>query len=231
MPRLSILRLLPVIALLFLSACATKTRPTAEFPGHEIQTVQSPVAISVKTAERSIGGRGFLVFRHPDQFHLAVLSPFGFTLVEMYSDGEQLTCLIPSKEIAYRGLLSELPERGGLKSWALIKWVIERPPVAGPSLGAREIITADGRREQIFFNSKGLVQRKVTADGDEASYGTYRQINGVAFPEFIEMANRSGDRVKITFDDPEVNEPLEDAALIPRLENYTILPLSQFKSF
>ncbi|ACM20277.1 outer membrane lipoprotein LolB, putative [Geotalea daltonii FRC-32] len=229
-PRFPMLKYLTILLMLFSTACATISRPTAvPAPGKEIETVQSPVSVTVKTAQRSVGGRGYLVFRHPDQFHMAILSPFGFTIMEMYSDGERLTCIIPSRDVAYQGLLSELPEQGGLKNWGLIKWVVERPPVAGPSLGATEIVMADGRREQIFFDSKGLVQRKVTEDGDEAVYQSYRDVNGVAFPESIEMINRNGDRVKIAFDDPEVNEPVEEAALKPRLENFTLLPLSEFR--
>ncbi|WP_243373291.1 lipoprotein insertase outer membrane protein LolB [Geotalea sp. SG265] len=227
---MKIVKCLPLLAMILVTACATVPRPAAiPAPGKEIETVQSPVSVTVKTAKRSIGGRGFLVFRHPDQFHMAILSPFGFTVMEMYSDGERLTCIIPSKDVAYQGLLSDLPEQGGLKNWGLIKWVVERPPVAGPSLGAREIVMADGRREQIFFDSHGLVQRKVTEDGDEALYKGYRDVNGVAFPETIEMINRNGDRILIAFDEPEVNQPVEEAALKPKLDNVTVLPISEFR--
>lgn len=230
MLHIKIMKYLLLPALLFTGACATIPRPAAiPTPGKDIETVQSPVSVTVKTAKRSVGGRGYLVFRHPDQFHMAILSPFGFTVMEMYSDGERLTCIIPSKDVAYQGLLSDLPEQGGLKNWGLIKWVVERPPVAGPSMGAREIVMADGRREQIFFDSHGLVQRKVTEDGDEALYKGYRDVNGVAFPETIEMINRNGDRVQIAFDEPEINQPIEDAALKPRLDSLTVLPLSQFR--
>lgn len=224
------LKVLLVSAMLLLSACATISKPKAiVVPGKDIETVQSSVAVNIQTPQRSVGGRGYLVFRHPDQFHLAILSPFGFSMLEMYSDGDALTCLIPSRNIAYKGILSDLPEQGGLKSWGLLQWVVERPPVAGPSLGAREIVMADGRKEQIFFDNNGLVLRKLTEDGDEASYKGYRTINGVAFPEAIEIVNRDGNRLKITFEEPEVNEPVEDAVLRPRLDGFAIRPLTEFK--
>jgi hypothetical protein len=35
--------------------------------------------------------------------------------------------------------------------------------------------------------------------------------------------------VKIIFDDPQINQPVEDSALVPNLEGYTVLPLAEFK--
>jgi len=224
--------LLSLMMLLFVSACATVAKPlSGRVPGREAETLQSPITISVKNGERSIGGRGYLIFKHPDRFHLAVLSPFGLTLFEVFSDSERITCIIPSKQIAYSGLLSELPDEGAMKSWGMMKWVVERPPVAGPSLAALEITASSGRRERIFFDSNGLVQRKVTEDGDEVVYNGYQNINGVPFPASIEIVNRRGDTVKILFDEPEINQPVEDAALKPNLEGITVLPLADFKGF
>jgi hypothetical protein len=218
--------------LLSVSACATVAKPlSGRVPGREAETLQSPIAISVKSGERSMGGRGYLIFKQPDRFHLAVLSPFGLTLFEVFSDSKRITCLIPSKQIAYSGLLSELPDQGVMKSWGMMKWVVERPPVAGPSLAALEITAGSGRRERIFFDSNGLVQRKVTEDGDEVVYNGYQNINGVPFPASIEINNRGGDTVKIVFDEPEINQPVEDAALKPNLEGITVRPLADFKGF
>jgi hypothetical protein len=51
----------------------------------------------------------------------------------------------------------------------------------------------------------------------------------VPFPGVIEFTDRNGLRVKVTFDEPEINKPLEDTALTPNLEGVTILPLANFK--
>ena len=228
----SISRFFMLVAIFLFAGCATIRKPLSGIvPGRETETLQSSISISIKTAERSTGGRGYLIFKQPDRFHLAVLSPFGSTLLEVFSDSERLTCLIPSEQTAYSGLFSELPDRGALNSLALMKWVIERPPLSAPLSGPMEIPMADGRTERIYFDQNGLVQRKVSGDGDEVVYKDYQNVNGVAFPASIEFCNRRGDTVRIVFDEPEINQAVEDVALTPNLQGITVLPLTEFKGF
>jgi hypothetical protein len=222
-----------VPALLFLLAgCAAPARPPLSdlVPGREVETLQSPVSLSIKTATRSIGGRGYLIFKRPDRFHVAVLSPFGLTMADIYSDGKQLTCVIPSRQTAYTGLMSELPDRDGLRAWSMMRWVVEPSPAAGPAL-TRENVNGSGVRERLFYDVQGFLERKETEEGDQVSYRDYRNINGVALPESIELGNRKGDRVRIVFDDPEVNKPVEEGALKPNLEGLNVLPFSSFRGF
>ena len=219
----------------FLSAvvagCAAVPKPLAGLvPGKEVETVQSAVAISIRTPEGNRGGRGFLVFKSPDRFHLAILSPFGLTLVDVFSDGDRLTCLIPSKDTAYSGLLSELPAREGLRSWALMRWVVEKTPIAGPAT-ERDHLTAAGRREKVYYDSRGLVVRKETEDGDRVEFEDYHAYDGVAFPSVIELATADGEDVRLTFDEPELNKPVDASVLAPQLEGVTVLPFSAFKGF
>ncbi|KAF0219588.1 MAG: hypothetical protein FD174_1843 [Geobacteraceae bacterium] len=222
-----------LISVIILAAgCATVPKPELlPTPGKEVETLQSPIVISVKTPERSMGGRGYLIFKHPDRFHLVILSPFGLTLFEVFSDGERITCAVPSKNTAYSGLVSELPDRGGMKSWGMMQWAVARPKVLGPVTGSRESVTPDGRKELVYFDEQGLLQRKVTEDGDQVVYLDYQSINGVAFPGTIELSNWRGDTVKITFDEPEINEPVEDSALAPDLDGMTVLPFTAFQGF
>ena len=219
-------------ALLLFAGCAAAPRQplTGLVPGREVETLQSALSISLKTADRSMGGRGFLIFKRPDRFHIAVLSPFGPTLADIYSDGERLTCVIPSRQTAYSGLISELPDRDGLKAWAMMRWVVERTPVAGPSL-VREQINRSGVRERLYYDEQGLLERKETEEGDRVVYRDYRNVNGVAVPESIELSNRRDDTVRIVFDEPEVNQPVEEAALKPNLEGVAVLPFSEFRGF
>ena len=223
--------LIPAL-LVLLAGCAAPTRLplTGLVPGREVETLQSPVSLSIKTATRSIGGRGYLIFKRPDRFHVAVLSPFGPTMADIYSDGTKLTCVIPGRQIAYTGLMSELPDRDGLRAWSLMRWVVEPTPAAGPAL-TRENVNGSGVRERLFYDVQGLLERKETDAGDRVAYRDYRNVDGIALAESIELGNLKGDTVRIVLDDPAVNQPVEDGALQPNLEGIKVLPFSSFKGF
>ena len=221
-------KIILLLVLLSLSACAGVQKPLVGIvPGREVETLQSSIAISMKSGEHGSSGRGFLIFKYPDRFHLAVLSPFGLTVLEMYSDGEKLACLIPSRQTAYVGLIAELPEKGGFKTFGLLKWVVARTPPRDASAGAGELVTPAGDR--ISYDKFGLVTRKVSPDGAEVDFAQYRNVSGIAFPDSMEIHDGNGNSVRIVFDEPEINSPLDEAVLTPRLEGLTVLPLSEFK--
>ena len=214
--------------LVSLSACATVKQPLVGIvAGREVETIQSAIDITMQAGGHSTGGRAYLIFKHPDHFHMAVLSPFGLTVFEAFSDHDRLTCLVPSKQTAYRGLFSELPENSALKNMFLMKWVVASPPLTGPTAANREITAPSGDR--FYFDKDGLVGRKVSQQGDEVVYEDYRAINGVAFPNSIVIGNRYGATVKIVFDEPQINLPVEDSALTPNLEGVSVRPLADFK--
>jgi hypothetical protein len=221
--------LLLLLLLLAVSACATVNKEplTGIVPGREVETLQSSVSVSARSGEHSTSGRGFLIFKQPDRFHMAILSPFGLTAIEVFSGNDRLTCVIPSRQTAYAGLISELPENSSLRSIALMNWVVARPPAASGAPASREMTAPSGDR--FYFDEYGLLERKVSPEGNEVAYHDYRSINGVAFPESLVISNPYGASVKVVFDDPEINQPVEDAALTPNLEDYTVLPLSEFK--
>jgi outer membrane lipoprotein-sorting protein len=228
-------RLLAAAGLLvvFLSSCATIPKPVAPVkPGKEVETLQSMVSLSFKNPRGSIGGRGYLIFKRPDRFHLAVLSPFGFTVMEVFVDGDHITCLVPSKDTAYSGALSELSDHNALKGLGMMRRVVDDSTVSeAPDGGRVERTGANGEKETLFFDERGLLQRKENGEGDMIRYDDYRQINGVAFPSAIEMCNRMGYKVKVSFDEPEVNTPVDDAALVPALDGMKVLPINDFKGF
>jgi hypothetical protein len=224
-------RLYPALLVLcLLGGCAGVPKPlTGIVPGREMETLQSSLSISMKTAGQGTGGRGYLIFKYPDRFHLAVLSPFGQTLLEVFSDGEYLTCLVPSKQAAYLGRLSELPDNRGIGTFGILKWVVERQPPPDPDAFGRVLVNARGDR--LYFDKFGLVTRKVSPAGDQVRYSGYANVNGVAFAETLEIANRFGDTVRIVFDEPEINAALEPVALTPNLEGMQQFPLADFKGF
>lgn len=217
-----------LLLVLLLSACATtKKAPLAGIvPGSEVETLQSAISMSVKSGDHSTSGRGYLIFKAPDRFHMAVLSPFGLTVLEIFLDKDRLTCLVPSRQSAYSGLISELPEKSGLQEMSMLKWVVAKPPAAEVA-GAREVTAPNGDR--FVFDAHGLLVRKVSPQGDQVQYQEYQNIDGVAFPSSLLMKNPYGATVKIIFDEPQLNQPVEDAALVPNLEGYAVLPLAEFK--
>lgn len=60
-------------------------------------------------------------------------------------------------------------------------------------------------------------------------YRNYRSLGGVPFPAQVEFSDSHGVRVKIAFDEPEVNAPLDESALTPALEGMTVMPLAGLK--
>jgi len=222
--------LIPAL-LLSLSACATAPKPLpSAAPGKQVETLQSEVSLSVRSGDKSIGGRGYLVFKQPDRFHLAVFSPFGFTLMDLFVNDQQLTCLIPAKQVAYQGLISDIPDGNALKGWGMMRWVVETPPASDDNKSVtRNQITPDGRKEILCYDDRGLLASKSNEEGDRVVYRDYHDRNGVAFPSSIEISNAKGDSVHIVFDEPELNLPVEDVVLTPALEGVNVLPLTAFR--
>lgn len=211
-----------------LFGCAAAQRPlTGLVPGREVETVQSAVALSAVSGAHSSAGRGYLVYKAPDLFHLAILSPFGQTVLEAFSDNERFTCVVPSKQTAYAGLLSQLPENSVLNSIGLLKWVMAPAPLPVPAQEAGRKF--EHRGGVYYFDETGMLERKVSQEGDEVAYEGYQAIEGVAFPKSIVISNRYGATVRIVFDEPQVNAPVEASDLVPDLSGMTVMPLAEFR--
>jgi hypothetical protein len=220
-----------MLCLGLMSGCATVTKPLEGIvSGRNLETLTSAVSVAMQGLEKSFGGRGYLVFRQPDSFHIVLLSPFGLTLLEVFSEGENLTCLIPSKGVAYTGRIIDLPDRDGLRSWGMIRWVVDIPPPSGPAL-YRDHLTSEGIREKVFYDRQGLVIRKESDNGDQVRFLEYRVVNGVPLAEVIEITSATGEKVRLTFSEPEVNLTVDDTMLKPNLEGLKVLPFAAFRGF
>jgi hypothetical protein len=221
---------LVITFVIFGCATAPKEPLTGLVPGKEMTTIQSSVSISVKNSGKSFGARGYLIFQRPDLFHLAVLSPLGQPMFDFYSGGNRLTCVVPGRHTAYSDLFSELPNRDGLKAWTMMSWIMETSPAGLPNKEVARI-NSSGLRETLEYDELGLLKRKETEEGNVVLFNDYRSVDGVAFPESIEVRNTVGDWARVVFDDPEINRKADPRDLVPQLDGTTSFPFSEFKGF
>lgn len=225
MPLLRLIRKL--LPLLLLGACATVPAPPLEYrPGAAVETLSSAVSLSINSAEGSMSGSGYLLFRRPDQLHLVVLSPFGTTLLEAFALGDRITLIYPSRSTAYVGHFNELPLKGGLQGWRLMRWVMD----ADASAGQPQSVTVErtgrlGIAEKVTYEN-GLVTVKESADGDRVNYRSYKVVGGAPLAAELDLSNSRGDRFRIVLDEPEVNTPLDDDVFTPKLDGLTVIPLA-----
>lgn len=209
----------------FLTACAAIPLPETPLdPNMELHSLSSTIRVTVETAGKRVSADGYLLYRRPDRFRLTILNPFGLTAAEVFLSGENLLYLQGGS--GYSGLVSEVPDARGIRSWRMIGWVMETvaPQEEGPLVRRR-----DGTTETVYFDDRGLVTRKTTGRGDEITYSDYISEGGVPIAGKVVMKDREGDSVVIRLEEPEANAPLEDSAFSPSLEGVTVLPLSSFR--
>lgn len=215
------------VLIIITAGCAAGPKPREPFiPGATVDTLAAEVSLSVKSPEGSSGGTGYLLYRRPDRFHLVMLTPFGSTALEFFAQDNRVTVILPSKGVAFAGDIKDLPAKGGLQGWQQMRWVIEGDPFFIPGSGGTVERTDDkGRRTIAVYSGEGLLERKTSEEG-EAVYRDYLSAGGVPFPSTIEFTGNQGVQVKISFDEPEVNGPVDDTTLTPNLEGLTLLPLA-----
>jgi len=219
--------------LLFIAGCASIPKEQAPFrPGLTVETLSSEISISVKAPKISTGGRGYMLFQRPDRFHLVMLTPFGTTALETFSDNDRLTIIIPSKGTAYTGRFDEMPEESPLQGWRMIRLMAADESFFEPmKKGGMEKRRRDMGESTSFYDGSGLLARELFSGGEELFFRDYISADGVPFPGTIEFTDNKGSRVKVKFDEPEINKPLDAATLRPKLDGITLLPLASFKGF
>ncbi len=219
------------VLFLLTAGCASIPREQVPYrPGAILESLTAAVTISIKAPQVSTGGHGYMVFQKPDRFHLVILTPFGTTAVETFSADDRLTILIPSRGEAYTGKFDEVPEESPLRGWRMIRLMAVDKPLFDP-MKRGTVEKSDNAAGEItsYYDGAGLLERKVFSGGEEVFFRNYLSVQGVPFPGAIEFTDRNGSRVKVTFDEPEINGPLDEAALVPNLKGIEILPLSSFK--
>jgi len=224
--HLSLLFLFSVLALI--AGCAVFTpKPPLEYrPGAQVDTLSAAVSLSITKGEQGMGANGFLLYQRPDRMRVVILSPFGTTLMETVVAGEQVTVVDNSKGVAFRGMLSELPQQGEGDTWRQARWVMDVPsPGSSVRDGSVERTNGTGLQERVTFEN-GLVVAKSLSNGDEAHYNDYVVVNGVPVATEIIMYSRDGGRFRIKINEPEVNTGLAPEAFTPHLDNLTLYPLS-----
>ena len=210
--------------------CASLPVQNRTVPGGAIETLQGSVNVSISSPAGQMSGNGILFYRRPDSFRLSILAPFGQVILDILVEGERVLCLDQSRKTAWQGSMADLPPSLGTKVWPLLKWAVEPPHPAGPVL-ERIFTRADGTMEKVSYDPAGFVQRKANSAGDEVSYGDYRTAGGLAMPNRMEIHASEGSRLVLTFDDPDLNRPIEEGILNPKLDGYEMLPLAGFRGF
>jgi hypothetical protein len=219
------------LSFLLAAGCATLPKPQVPFrPGATLETVSAMVTILVKAPNVNTGGHGYMIYQRPDRFHLAMLTPFGTTALETYSSDDRITIVIPSKGEAYTGAFDEMPGDSPLQGWRMIRLMAVDEPLYDPvKKGTSEKNSKAAGEITSFYDNQGLLERKIFGTGEEVFFRDYQSAEGVPFPSVIEFIDRNGARVKITFDEPEINKPVDNTALVPNLEGIKLLPLASFK--
>lgn len=228
---MSIIRIILILSLTaLLTACASTPQINFTYdPKAVVETLTSEVSISMQTSERGMSGSGFMAYQRPDKLHLLLLSPFGTTLFEVFVLDQQLYLIYPSQGVAYVGNIAELPDKAGMHGWRMMRWVMDSEP-PGPATpdGERERMGKSGIREIITLKS-GLITAKQTTDGNQVYYGNYALINGIPLAAEIDIRNHLNDQIRMKLIEPEVNMPLDTAAITPKLDGLKVLPLSKIE--
>lgn len=227
------LLILTLTATILLSGCAAR-RPAVlpASPDAPIEAFSSRVSITLRTADsKQSGMSGVLAYRAPDRFRFVVLSPFGLSVADIVTDGQRITCLIPSRNTAYSGTFSDLPDRHPLRQLAMLPWVVERPKPASPGEVSARRKSVAGLMETVYFNESCLPTRRVTESGAEVRYDEYQPVDGVMLPTVIELANDCGDTVTIRLEEPEVTQAPEDKDFSLDLTDVTVIPLTEMRGF
>lgn len=221
-----LLLLLPAV----LSGCGTVPVRHEAVHGLVIETLQGPVNISLTSPAGRMSGNGFLFYQRPENFRLSILAPFGQILLDIIVAGDRVTCLRESSRTGWQGTIADLPPSLGTEVWPLLKWVVEPPHPSGPAK-ERTFTRVDGTIEKVYYDSAGFVQRKINGRGDEVLFDDYRINGNLAIPNRMEINTADGSRLVLTFDDPEINRPIDSTILNPRLDGYKILPLKELNGF
>lgn len=227
--------LLIVIIAALLAACSAPGRQMpplvdAMRPGEVVETVSSAVTLSLRTTERNLAARGVMLYRRPDQLRLALLSPFGTTIMEALVNGEQLTLSYPSSGVAYQGAINELPAATGQRGLAMLHWVLDSdPPANAAANGVFSRPASRGAVEQVSVQ-EGLVVEKSLSSGERVRYRDYRSHNGVPLAHELLMESAEGDRIRLTLEEPDVNQPLDEQSFLIPLAGLRLLPLSHLKT-
>lgn len=216
-----------------LSGCVGKTPFTDNaqlVPGRVVETLSSSVTLSLRSAEKHISGRGFMVYRRPDQMRLILLSPFGTTVMEAQLAGDRLTLAYPADGVAYQGRIKDLPAATGQRGFTMLRWVLDsEPPVGAPASGVVEQQASQGGQEQITIKD-GVVLEKSLKSGELVRYRNHTVLAGVRLPLELQMESAEGDRIRLVLEEPEVNTELEEQMFTVPLNGLRLFPLSQLKA-
>lgn len=215
-----------LVLMTLVSGCTVMKPPPDYRQGSVVDTLSAPVSLSILNAEHGMSGSGFMVYRRPDNLRVIILTPFGTTMTDVVVTGDRITIMDVSKSAAFKGLLSDLPGRGQGQMWSQVRWIMESEPAgSGLRSGTIERLNRQGHKELVTYEN-GLIVSKRNPEGDEVHYGDFVVINGVPLATEVIMDTASRSRFRVKLSEPEVNAELSPESFVPRLDGYTVYPLS-----
>ena len=226
-----VLRMFIFSTLFFMASCAIVRKPSlvsAPDDAVVVDTLTASVSVSLRSKAGNMSGNGLIRYRRPDCFRLVILSPFGSTVMEAYAKGEWLALLYPTQKLAFFGSFDDVPDDSAMRAWRLLRWAMDLPP---PSSSASNDVVkrtslVTGGLETVIYRS-GLAISKTSSEGDQVAYTNYSLVNGAILAAELLLETANHDRIRIVFDDPEINAPLDDSAFIPEFKNIRVLPLAE----
>lgn len=222
-----------IFLLLCCAGCAARKLPVTDGvtlqPTAQVDTLSATVSMSLRTAEKNLAGRGALVFQRPDRLRLVLLSPFGTTVMDTLVEGDRLSVVYPGSGVVFQGRFNELPPGNGQQGLALLRWVMDSDlPATAPRQGEYRRVGERGAQETLLIRD-GVVVEKSLASGERVRYRNHAVLSGALLPQELLLEAASGERIRLTLEESEVNQPLELEAFQQRLQGLRLLPLSELK--
>lgn len=196
-----------ILLFVFLSSCSTRhSVPLDSIVDKDVRvdTISSNILISSRIKEKNITSRGMLFYRRPDNIRLIVFSPFGSTIFDSLFKDDVIKVYFQTDSILYSGKFKELSGRKEARAWGMLVWALDFSLKEEATSSERKSSLLFHGTETIYFKDR-LLSEKRLAGGESVKYLNYKVVAGVNFPMEILYSGGDEERIRIQFEDPEIN--------------------------